>query len=120
MKFSLIVFANVVLVARAFSLPPARSPPLRYTHASKVIPDRTAMKTSATTLNAPAVTEEENGVDESYPWRFDGRFWFRPSFVRAPPLDELPEGMILAIHICPKVAINQHWRNFDPVITLLL
>jgi len=102
MKFSLIVFANVVLVARAFSLPPARSPPLRYTHASKVIPDRTAMKTSATTLNAPAVTEEENGVDESYPWRFDGRFWFRPSFVRAPPLDELPDGMFVSCSYATK------------------
>jgi len=91
MKLQLLLAANVVLLAGAFSLPLAQ-PPLRYTHASRVIPDRNAMKMSATTIATQANTEEENGIDENYPWRFDGRFWFRPSFVRAPPLDELPEG----------------------------
>ena len=35
-----------------------------------------------------SMLREENGVDTDYPWRFDGRLWFRPAFVRAP--EELP------------------------------
>lgn len=93
MKIQLLVAANFVFMAGAFSLPLVR-PPLRYTHASRVIPERNAMKMSASTIAAQTITEEENGIDANYPWRFDGRFWFRPSFVRAPPLDELPEGSI--------------------------
>jgi hypothetical protein len=27
---------------------------------------------------------EENGIDDRYPWRFDGRLWFRPALVRMP------------------------------------
>ena len=34
-----------------------------------------------------------NGADASYPWSFSGRFWFRPSLVRAPPEDALPDGV---------------------------
>ena len=26
--------------------------------------------------------QEENGLDDEYPWRFDGRLWFRPALVR--------------------------------------
>jgi len=37
-----------------------------------------------------AVASEENGIDEKYPWRFDGRLWFRPSLVRVP--ETLPPG----------------------------
>ena len=39
------------------------------------------------TLPRLAATEL-NGVSEIYPWRFDGRLWFRPALVRAPT--ELP------------------------------
>ena len=35
---------------------------------------------------------ELNGVDDDYPWRFDGRFWFRPALVRAPQ-EPLPGGL---------------------------
>jgi hypothetical protein len=27
---------------------------------------------------------EENGVDDAFPWRFDGRVWFQPALTRAP------------------------------------
>ncbi len=37
-----------------------------------------------------AVRNEENGAAD-YPWRFDGRLWFRPSLVRTP--SELPGGL---------------------------
>ncbi|KAL7508748.1 hypothetical protein ACHAXN_005838 [Cyclotella atomus] len=33
---------------------------------------------------APAFSSNENGLDASYPWRFEGRFIFRPSLVRVP------------------------------------
>ena len=32
----------------------------------------------------PRAQREENGVDAAYPWRFDGRLWFRPALVRMP------------------------------------
>lgn len=31
--------------------------------------------------------------DEEFPWRFDGRFWFRPALVRAPAQGSLPQGV---------------------------
>ena len=36
---------------------------------------------------------EENGVDADFPWRFDGRLWFRPALVRAPDPSSLPAGV---------------------------
>lgn len=36
--------------------------------------------------------EEENGLDTEYPWRFDGRFWFRPALVRMPKEGAVPGG----------------------------
>lgn len=36
---------------------------------------------------------EENGEDAAYPWRFDGRVFFRPALVRAPPPEQLPAGV---------------------------
>jgi len=33
---------------------------------------------------------ERNGLDEEYPWRFEGRFIFRPSLVRITPSTSLP------------------------------
>ena len=55
-----------------------------------------ALRAPVTARAAPAVAttaapaqSEENGVDEKYPYRFDGRLWFNPSLVRcdtvAPP-----------------------------------
>jgi len=35
---------------------------------------------------------EFNGVDDEFPWRFDGRLWFRPALVRAPS-EPLPGGV---------------------------
>lgn len=44
-------------------------------------------------FSAKAVASEENGVDpDNYPWRFDGRVWFRPALVRA-PTEPLPAGV---------------------------
>ena len=34
---------------------------------------------------------EENGLDDQYPWRFDGRLWFRPALVPMPK-ESLPGG----------------------------
>ena len=42
------------------------------------------------TTPKPAASEL-NGVDGDYPWRFDGRLWFRPALVRAP--STLPGGL---------------------------
>mmetsp|Transcript_66963 Transcript_66963/g.183675 ORF Transcript_66963/g.183675 Transcript_66963/m.183675 type:complete len:186 (-) Transcript_66963:676-1233(-) len=36
--------------------------------------------------------DERNGLDADYPWRFEGRLWFRPALVRARP-ESLPEGV---------------------------
>ena len=49
----------------------------------------------AAACRAAAATQEEeiNGLDPAYPWRFDGRLWFRPALVRSPSPDALPEGM---------------------------
>merc|ERR1719247_683833 len=44
-------------------------------------------------VESAAAAQPANGVDDAYPWRFDGRLWFRPAFVRAPEPDALPEGM---------------------------
>jgi hypothetical protein len=33
---------------------------------------------------------ERNGLDEEYPWRFEGRFVFRPSLVRITPSSSTP------------------------------
>ena len=41
---------------------------------------------------APDTSKEENGLDEQYPWRFDGRFWFRPAIVPMPATAP-PEGL---------------------------
>ena len=42
----------------------------------------------------PVVQASElNGVSERFPWRFDGRLWFRPAFVRAPDPTALPAGV---------------------------
>ena len=42
--------------------------------------------------SAPSVTTvgERNGLDEEYPWRFEGRFIFRPSLVRITPSSSSP------------------------------
>ena len=42
--------------------------------------------------SAPSVTTvgECNGLDEEYPWRFEGRFIFRPSLVRITPSSSSP------------------------------
>ncbi|KAL1530958.1 hypothetical protein AB1Y20_001849 [Prymnesium parvum] len=39
----------------------------------------------------PLRLAEANGVDPAFPYRFEGRLWFRPALVRAPT--ELPEGL---------------------------
>lgn len=36
---------------------------------------------------APSIGNE-NGIDPNYPWRFEGRFIFRPSLVRVPQVDD--------------------------------
>ena len=43
------------------------------------------------TFFAKPASSELNGVDGDYPWRFDGRLWFRPALVRAP--STLPGGL---------------------------
>ena len=43
-------------------------------------------------LSPPSTAGVENGLDDEYPWRFDGRLWFRPSLVRTPEYD--PPGNI--------------------------
>jgi hypothetical protein len=42
-------------------------------------------------VRATAPQDELNGLDADYPWRFDGRLWFRPALVRSS--DSLPEGL---------------------------
>lgn len=41
---------------------------------------------------ADSTVGSENGLDESFPWRFEGRLWFRPALVRTPP-EPLPGGV---------------------------
>ena len=35
--------------------------------------------------SCPAVVQDQNGVDDRFPWLFDGRAWFRPALVRVAP-----------------------------------
>ncbi|KAL7547870.1 hypothetical protein ACHAWF_011142, partial [Thalassiosira exigua] len=45
---------------------------------------------SPTESSATDAVGERNGLDPDYPWRFEGRFVFRPSLVRAPSEGEGP------------------------------
>lgn len=36
---------------------------------------------------APKISAATENGDEDYPWRFEGRLWFRPALVRVPPPD---------------------------------
>jgi hypothetical protein len=84
MKFQPLFLLTTVPMVDAFISPSTNLRPR--IHAARFIRPRVASSVAASS------TEEENGVDENYPWRFDGRLWFRPSFVRSPPPEELPIG----------------------------
>jgi len=62
-------------------------------HAFAVSAGRTLTRTRSRrrASNCRAI-EEMNGLDADYPWRFEGRLWFRPAFVRVKP-DALPDGV---------------------------
>lgn len=52
------------------------------------------MAFSAPPLRAPwAATSEENGIDQKYPWRFDGRLWFQPALVKCDTITPPAAGM---------------------------
>ncbi|KAL3776355.1 hypothetical protein HJC23_010623 [Cyclotella cryptica] len=84
----------------AFSCPPRQSSSLNSlfsrSRGNPSAPENTLTSTALHAIQWPSFlpkTENkplvgcENGLDPSYPWRFEGRFIFRPSLVRV-PIDE--------------------------------
>ena len=52
------------------------------------------------TVSAPSIKDkigERNGLDPDYPWRFEGRFIFRPSLVRISPDSQPPSSSLLSL-----------------------
>lgn len=52
--------------------------------------------TATSALRAPALRMQapsSNSADGSYPWKFNGRLWFRPALVKAPDSTALPDGV---------------------------
>lgn len=45
------------------------------------------------TMSDDVTKSEENGLDSEYPWRFEGRLWFRPALVSVPAEDAIPGGV---------------------------
>jgi len=82
--------------------PPGGAFPSEYAgHAGHVEPPRSAPSSHFGPRRANVTLQdggarpagaEFNGVDDKYPWRFDGRFWFRPALMRAPQ-EPLPGGL---------------------------
>ena len=50
---------------------------------------RAPTRASTLRMQAPG----SNSADISYPWKFNGRLWFRPAIVKAPDSDALPDGV---------------------------
>jgi len=55
-----------------------------------VSPSRYRRRGSVKSMRGDLDKREENGLDSEYPWRFEGRLWFRPALVRMPTEQEIP------------------------------
>lgn len=54
------------------------------------LPSFTEAQQSSSSSSSTRSVGERNGLDEDYPWRFEGRFIFRPSLVRITPSSSTP------------------------------